>query len=202
MTGPGDNSIARELLRSFVERIERLEEEQKAINDDKRDVYAEAKGQGFDTKVMKKIIADRRKDSAERQEFQTIYDLYAYALGMADNLPEETGMIVATRARTTQTDPEAKASDDNGATVQAKGLPADSVAGDASRPSEGGGPLVSSAGEKPAPDNLNVRGDSRERPALDFPDPQAAIEKVATATNSDFPEVPTFLKRGNVVESV
>lgn len=85
MTGPGDNSIARDLLRSFVERIERLEEEQKAINDDKRDVYAEAKGQGFDTKVMKKIIADRRKDSAERQEFQTIYDLYAYALGMASN---------------------------------------------------------------------------------------------------------------------
>lgn len=91
MSGIGHN-VAREQLRAFVERIERLEEEQKAINDDKRDVYAEAKGNGFDTKVMKKIIADRRKDSTERQEFNAIYDLYASALGMlpADEAVEYT----------------------------------------------------------------------------------------------------------------
>ena len=146
--------------------------------------------------LIKAHIEDEADDAGEGKRVQKILDkadsstAYADMLGLA-NVNEKNF-----------SHPEAKASDDNGATVQAKGLPADSVAGDASRPSEGGGPLVSSAGEKPAPDNLNVRGDSRERPALDFPDPQAAIEKVATATNSDFPEVPTFLKRGNVVESV
>ena len=146
--------------------------------------------------LIKAHIEDEADDAGEGKRVQKILDkadsstAYADMLGLA-NVNEKNF-----------SHPEAKASDDNGATVQAKGLPADSVAGDASRPSEGGGPLVSSAGEKPAPDNLNVRGDSRERPALDFPDPQAAIEKVATATNSDFPEMPSFLKRGNVVESV
>lgn len=83
----GDNSasFAREQLRSLVERIERIEAEIAEMNSDKRDIYAEAKGNGFDTRVLKKIIADRRKDEAERQEFEAVYDLYAQALGM---LPE------------------------------------------------------------------------------------------------------------------
>lgn len=88
---------ADQILRSIVERVERLEEEIKSLNEDKRDIYAEAKSNGFDVKVLKKIIADRRKDTAERQEFEAIYDLYAKALGM---LPDfETGTPVATRAR-------------------------------------------------------------------------------------------------------
>jgi len=63
-------------LRSFVERVERLEEEIKALNDDKRDIYAEAKGNGFDTKVLKRVIAERRKDASERDEADAIFDLY------------------------------------------------------------------------------------------------------------------------------
>jgi uncharacterized protein (UPF0335 family) len=75
--------VAASQLRSFVERIERLEEEKKALADDIRDVYAEAKGNGFDTKVLRKVIALRKKDAAERQEEEAILDLYLHALGMA-----------------------------------------------------------------------------------------------------------------------
>ena len=69
-------------LRAFIERIERLEEEKKTITDDIKEVYAEAKGTGFDTKAMRSIIRLRKKDQAERQEEETILDLYKAALGM------------------------------------------------------------------------------------------------------------------------
>lgn len=84
-----DIGVGRDQLRAFVERIERLEDEVKAINDDKSEVYKEARGNGFDVKVMRKIIADRRKDPSERQEFEAVYDAYAAALGMIDE-PAET----------------------------------------------------------------------------------------------------------------
>ena len=77
-----DNMVAKEQLRSLVERIERLEEEKKAIADDIRDVYAEAKGNGFDTKVLRQVIGLRKKDSTERQEQEAVRDLYMSALGM------------------------------------------------------------------------------------------------------------------------
>jgi len=80
-------SVAQDQLRAFVERIERIEEEIKALNEDKSEVYGEAKGNGFDVKVLRKIIADRRKDYAARMEFETIYDLYAAALGMVSEAP-------------------------------------------------------------------------------------------------------------------
>lgn len=70
-------------LRAFVERIERLEEEKKTIADDIKDVYAEAKGTGFDTKAIRKIVSERKQDQAERLEFESILDLYRHALGMA-----------------------------------------------------------------------------------------------------------------------
>jgi uncharacterized protein (UPF0335 family) len=75
--------VAAGQLKSFVERIERLEEEKKGIADDIRDVFAEAKGQGFDTKIMRQVIRLRKKDSAERQEEEALLDLYMHALGMA-----------------------------------------------------------------------------------------------------------------------
>jgi uncharacterized protein (UPF0335 family) len=79
--------VAAGQLKSFVERIERLEEEKKGIADDIRDVFAEAKGQGFDTKVMRQVIRLRKKDTAERQEEEALLDLYMHALGM---IPTET----------------------------------------------------------------------------------------------------------------
>ncbi|KAA0972401.1 DUF2312 domain-containing protein [Aureimonas fodinaquatilis] len=74
--------VAQDQLRSFVERIERLEEEKKTIADDIKDVYAEAKGNGFDTKVLRKVISLRKQDQNERQEQEAILELYLQALGM------------------------------------------------------------------------------------------------------------------------
>lgn len=74
--------VAAGQLRSFIERIERLEEEKKGISDDIRDVFAEAKGNGFDPKIMRQVIRLRKKDTAERQEEEAILDLYLSALGM------------------------------------------------------------------------------------------------------------------------
>jgi uncharacterized protein (UPF0335 family) len=75
--------VAGSQLKAFVERIERLEEEKKGIADDIRDVFAEAKGQGFDTKVMRQVIRLRKKEPAEREEEEALLDLYLHALGMA-----------------------------------------------------------------------------------------------------------------------
>ncbi|MBM3609332.1 MAG: DUF2312 domain-containing protein [Alphaproteobacteria bacterium] len=72
-------------LRSFIERIEKLEEEKRVIADDIKEVYAEAKGNGFDAKIMRKIISLRRQDRDKRKEEETILDLYLNALGMIED---------------------------------------------------------------------------------------------------------------------
>lgn len=76
------SDIAKDQLLSIIERIERLEEEKKGISDDIKEVYAEAKGNGFDTKVLRKIVSLRRQDAAEREEQDAILELYLQALGM------------------------------------------------------------------------------------------------------------------------
>ncbi len=78
----GQSTVAREQLRAFIERIERLEEEKKSIADDVRDVYAEAKGNGYDVKVMREVIKLRKQEAHERQEHEAVLDLYKHALGM------------------------------------------------------------------------------------------------------------------------
>ena len=75
--------VARDQLRAFVERIERLEEDKKAIADDIKEIYAEAKGNGFDTKVLRQVLRIRKQDQNERAEQEAILDLYLHALGMA-----------------------------------------------------------------------------------------------------------------------
>jgi len=75
-------TVAAGQLRAFIERVERLEEEKKTIADDIKDVFAEMKGTGFDTKAVRAIIRLRKKDQAERQEEEAILDLYMAALGM------------------------------------------------------------------------------------------------------------------------
>ncbi len=76
-------SVSKEMLQSFVGRIERLEEEKSAISSDIKDVYAEAKGNGFDVKVLRKLIQVRKQDKQERQEMESILELYEEALGGA-----------------------------------------------------------------------------------------------------------------------
>jgi uncharacterized protein (UPF0335 family) len=75
--------FAKDQLKAIVERIERLEEEKKALSDDIRDVYAEAKGNGFDTKALRTVIRLRKQDKDERAEQEAILDTYLVALGMA-----------------------------------------------------------------------------------------------------------------------
>lgn len=91
MSEPGHNSgedaaqwgnISAERLRSLIERIERLEEERKAIASDIKDIYAEAKSAGFDVKVMRQIIRIRKQEPAEVEEQETLLDVYRRALGM------------------------------------------------------------------------------------------------------------------------
>lgn len=76
------SGFAKDRLRSFIERIERLEEEKSALSADIREVYSEAKGQGFDTKIMRQVVRIRKLDSADRQEQEAVLDLYLSALGM------------------------------------------------------------------------------------------------------------------------
>ena len=75
-------NFGKDQLKAFVERIERLEEEKKAISDDIRDVYAESKGNGFDVKALRAVVRLRKQDANERQEQQLILDTYLNALGM------------------------------------------------------------------------------------------------------------------------
>jgi uncharacterized protein (UPF0335 family) len=84
-------TIARDQLKAIVERIERLEEEKQALAGDIREVYAEAKGNGFDTKTLRQVIRLRKQDSAERQEQEALLDLYLNALGMIPADPEPDG---------------------------------------------------------------------------------------------------------------
>ena len=81
--GPSGGGVAAERLRSFLERVERLEEEKAVIAGDIKEVYAEAKGEGYDTKILRQIIRLRKMDRAERQEQEALLDLYLSALGEA-----------------------------------------------------------------------------------------------------------------------
>jgi uncharacterized protein (UPF0335 family) len=79
---PVKGNVAAAELKQFIERIERLEEEKKAISDDIRDVFAEMKGRGFEVKAVRQIIKIRKQDASERQEQEAILEVYMQALGM------------------------------------------------------------------------------------------------------------------------
>lgn len=96
MSGKGHNSIAQGQLRSYFERLERLQEEIDALNADKSELYAEAKGNGFDPKIMRIVATRRRQDTAQRQEQDAMIELYEEALAGAK---KKTGTKRATRAR-------------------------------------------------------------------------------------------------------
>jgi uncharacterized protein (UPF0335 family) len=79
---PATGGIAADRLRSLIERIERLEEERKALGSDIKDIYAEAKSAGFDVKVIRQLISIRKKEPAEVEEQESLLDIYRRALGM------------------------------------------------------------------------------------------------------------------------
>jgi len=86
---PDVGGVAGDHLKSYLERIERLEEEKKALSDDIKEIFAEAKGTGFNTKAMKHILRARRMTKAEYQEEEYMVDLYKHVLGMLDGLPDK-----------------------------------------------------------------------------------------------------------------
>ncbi|KQO69503.1 hypothetical protein ASF22_02525 [Methylobacterium sp. Leaf87] len=82
--GPGHNSVSADQLKSFIERVESVDSEIADRQSDRREILAEAKGSGFDTAAIRKLIQIRKQDRAERQEQQAILEMYAQALGMGD----------------------------------------------------------------------------------------------------------------------
>lgn len=101
------SGVAGERLLSFIERVERLEEEKRAIAEDIKEVYAEAKGVGFDTKTMRKIVALRRLSEEERAEEEALLDVYKAALGMLSDTP--LGSAAIERITRKKPKPEAEA---------------------------------------------------------------------------------------------
>ena len=97
MTDGDNRSNSNGMLKSLVERVERLEEEKKAIAGDIKEVYAEAKANGFDVKILRKVIAIRKKDAAQRAEEEALVETYMAALGMLADTP--LGQAAVQRAR-------------------------------------------------------------------------------------------------------
>ena len=178
-----ENLVARDQLRSIIERIERLHEERKAIADDIRDVYGEAKANGLDTKVMKKIVADRSKDKCEIEEFNAIYDLYAKALGM---LPDfESGTEVATRVHAHETHPAPHSPVVDG------GQPKPSTDPNAQK-ADACMTSVEQGGEKPI--FKDGQSEQQSTPEAQASNEAGSVEGVS-ATNPPVPAMPDFLKR-------
>lgn len=82
MADVGHNSVASERLKSFVERIERIEEERKELAGDVKDIYTEAKSLGFEVKILRKLVTLRKQDADKRKEEQALLELYASAIGL------------------------------------------------------------------------------------------------------------------------
>jgi len=79
-----EDSVAQDQLRAFIDRIERMEEEKTAVAEDIKEIYAEAKGNGFDTAILRKIVKIRAMDANERAEQEAVLELYMAALGMVE----------------------------------------------------------------------------------------------------------------------
>jgi uncharacterized protein (UPF0335 family) len=86
MSGPG--GVAGDRLRSFVERVERLDEEIKGLTEDKKEIFDEAKGEGYDVKILKEVIRLRKQDQKERDERDSLLDVYLHAIETAGPLLE------------------------------------------------------------------------------------------------------------------
>jgi len=81
---PNTVGIAGDRIRSFIERAEHIEEELKALNEGKKEIFAEAKGEGFDVKVLKEILKLRKQEQSERDEHESLLDLYLSAMAETD----------------------------------------------------------------------------------------------------------------------
>src|SRR5579862_7229740 len=117
----GHNSVASDQLRSIVERVERLEEEQKSLAEDKRDVYAEAKANGFDTKTIRKVVKLRKMDAEKRAEEEALLETYMHALGMLADTPLGVAATMRAFGKSVPLTDEEKATGQQAAFVDAGG---------------------------------------------------------------------------------
>lgn len=162
-------------LKSFVERIEKLEEERKAIGGDIKDVYSEAKGVGYDVGTMRKVIRLRGMDAADRAEQETLLDVYMHALGMVDRIDARLA------AGESQRDV-AEAEGVSKSTVQRRGPKTESI------------PSTSKT-DHPDADSVITEDVEPWFPATPA-DECVEIRKAAGAsTDDDMPPVPPFLRR-------
>lgn len=99
--GDGSNTASGKRLKSFVERIEQVEGERKALGQDVRDIYSEAKGAGYDTKTIRWLVQERKIDAATKDERDALRDTYAHAVGMAVDLVRTEGLSLREAARKT-----------------------------------------------------------------------------------------------------
>lgn len=135
--------FAKDHLKAFVERIERLEEEKKALADDIRDVYQEAKGNGFDVKALRAVVRMRKQDANERAEFDAILDTYLQALGM---------LGAETRARVEAIDRHGKMLAELDRAAQAcAAAPEETIASTGLKPVSSAHPIEKAGDERPSP---------------------------------------------------
>lgn len=156
------NQNGADQLRSLVERIERLEEEKAATNADIKEVYGEAKSNGFDTKTLRRLIRERKKDRAEREEEQALLEIYMAALGMLDGTP------LGDAARKRLSDEEEEAGDAPATTEDADAADRDE--------DEGGGGAAASAERRPAVIGERELGEAREQGKQSARDGQRVID--------------------------
>lgn len=172
--------ITGERLKSFVERIERMEEERKAIGSDIRDIYAEAKGVGYDVKTVRWVVQERRLDAADRAERDTLRDVYQHALDTAVGLVRG-GLSLREAGRITGA---SKSSIHRALAVPSVSQPA------GSKPEDGDDGIAESCGGGlTGPDS--VAGGARD-PA------SAGVAPGPHDTSDDMPDQPAFLRRGGV----
>lgn len=164
-------------LRALIERIERLEEEKKAIAADIKEIYAEAKANGFDTKILRAVVALRRKDPAERQEDEALIDVYLAALGMS---------VVIQREPTRE--PEVPHDPATGEIIETESL----AAGAPTVPQgQAAGEAITSHADLPA-----AASDLADQSHLPEREATGAGDAIAPESPPpDFPDMPPFLRR-------
>jgi len=184
MSKPGHNSkvkagpVAGERLKSFVERIEKMEEERKAIGADIRDIYAEAKGVGYDVKTVRWVVQERRLDASDRAERDTLRDVYQHALDTAVGLVRG-GLSLREAGRITGT---SKSSIHRALAVPSVSQPA------GSQPEDGGDGITGITAEQGRPEQQSPSGQaaptlSGEAPAAPSVGAVAAEPRVATSNH-------------------
>jgi uncharacterized protein (UPF0335 family) len=206
---PDVGGIAGDRLKSFIERIERLEEEKKALADDIKEVYAEAKGTGFDTKTMRQLIKLRKMDKDDLDEQEALLDIYKAALGMLNDTPLGEAAIrrITSASPSRPSSPSAPAAAPSVINSPTGGSPGDdAAAANGAGAADDEAPGADAAPREPEDTVEDARRKGAEAAAANvavtanpYParDPRRAAwdEAWCAAADTDGMEIPAFLRR-------